>query len=369
MLTEQLKGFVQRKAADVVTKDLPSRQVFALSIRQTPLQMQLYRRYWATMAAAQCGGGPGQAAPSGRGGGTAASVPGGGSAYASGGQATQGPQQQQQQQQKKMQGGIFQHYTVSTKVAADLSSPPALSSDPANDVQADGRHMAQASAALQHPSVLAPLPLLAGAPAILCLGRVLPAYAVVFRQIWTHPRVLAMGARHPARKGAADGLADPGSGATLGGEAGAGREKSPGAEEGDGELEEDEDDLILQEDAHPRPGGASAQSALPGYTGLPAWLPHPSATHEGFERGSLLVLLFSLSLRALGAMLPAGTTKLSRSRSAPRSEGTGAEGPLLGQMKRNKSTSAGMSNSGPPTTTAGPAEVRAVPAPGHTCLS
>lgn len=45
ILYEQLKGFVQRMDMNVVKKDLPPKTVFVITVKLSPLQRQLYKRF------------------------------------------------------------------------------------------------------------------------------------------------------------------------------------------------------------------------------------------------------------------------------------------------------------------------------------
>lgn len=45
ILYEQLKGFVQRMDMNVVKKDLPPKTVFVISVKLSPLQRKLYKRF------------------------------------------------------------------------------------------------------------------------------------------------------------------------------------------------------------------------------------------------------------------------------------------------------------------------------------
>lgn len=45
ILYEQLKGFVQRMDMSVVKKDLPPKTVFVISVKLSPLQRKLYKRF------------------------------------------------------------------------------------------------------------------------------------------------------------------------------------------------------------------------------------------------------------------------------------------------------------------------------------
>lgn len=45
ILYEQLKGFVQRMDMTVVKKDLPPKTVFVISVKLSPLQRKLYKRF------------------------------------------------------------------------------------------------------------------------------------------------------------------------------------------------------------------------------------------------------------------------------------------------------------------------------------
>lgn len=45
ILYEQLKGFVQRMDMTVVVKDLPPKTVFVITVKLSPLQRKLYKRF------------------------------------------------------------------------------------------------------------------------------------------------------------------------------------------------------------------------------------------------------------------------------------------------------------------------------------
>lgn len=45
ILYEQLKGFVQRMDMNVVKMDLPPKTVFVMSVKLSPLQRKLYKRF------------------------------------------------------------------------------------------------------------------------------------------------------------------------------------------------------------------------------------------------------------------------------------------------------------------------------------
>lgn len=45
ILYEQLKGFVQRMDMNVVKKDLPPKTVFVITVKLSPLQRKLYKRF------------------------------------------------------------------------------------------------------------------------------------------------------------------------------------------------------------------------------------------------------------------------------------------------------------------------------------
>lgn len=45
ILYEQLKGFVQRMDMNVVKKDLPPKTVFVITVKLSPLQRRLYKRF------------------------------------------------------------------------------------------------------------------------------------------------------------------------------------------------------------------------------------------------------------------------------------------------------------------------------------
>lgn len=45
ILYEELKGFVQRMDMNVVKKDLPPKTVFVLTVKLSPLQRKLYKRF------------------------------------------------------------------------------------------------------------------------------------------------------------------------------------------------------------------------------------------------------------------------------------------------------------------------------------
>lgn len=45
ILYEQLKGFVQRMDMNVVKKDLPPKTVFVISVKLSPLQRKMYKRF------------------------------------------------------------------------------------------------------------------------------------------------------------------------------------------------------------------------------------------------------------------------------------------------------------------------------------
>lgn len=45
ILYEELKGFVQRMDMNVVKKDLPPKTVFVISVKLSPLQRKLYKRF------------------------------------------------------------------------------------------------------------------------------------------------------------------------------------------------------------------------------------------------------------------------------------------------------------------------------------
>lgn len=45
ILYEQLKGFVQRMDMNVVKNDLPSKTVFVIAVKLSPLQRKLYKRF------------------------------------------------------------------------------------------------------------------------------------------------------------------------------------------------------------------------------------------------------------------------------------------------------------------------------------
>lgn len=45
ILYEQLKGFVQRMDMNVVKKDLPAKTVFVITVKLSPLQRKLYKKF------------------------------------------------------------------------------------------------------------------------------------------------------------------------------------------------------------------------------------------------------------------------------------------------------------------------------------
>lgn len=45
VLSETLKGFVQRMGLSVVKKDLPPKTVFVITVRLSPIQKKLYKRF------------------------------------------------------------------------------------------------------------------------------------------------------------------------------------------------------------------------------------------------------------------------------------------------------------------------------------
>lgn len=45
ILYEQLKGFVQRMGMNVVKKDLPTKSVFVITVKLSPLQRRMYKKF------------------------------------------------------------------------------------------------------------------------------------------------------------------------------------------------------------------------------------------------------------------------------------------------------------------------------------